>query len=79
MDGIFARKGLISISFLSFSFSFLLSSSNLATKVVMTDEVEHDTDCSVELSFLKRIGRLFAMRYKHNYNSYPVSLVVLAS
>ena len=54
--------------FICLSFSFLLSSSNLATKVVMTDEVEHDADCSVELSFLKRIGRLFSMRYKHNYN-----------
>lgn len=43
MDGIFARKGLIPFSFLSLflSFSFLMSSSNFATKVVMTDEVEH--------------------------------------
>ena len=41
MDGIFARKGLIPFSFLSLSLSFLMSSSNFAAKVVMTDEVEH--------------------------------------
>lgn len=44
MDGNFARKGLSSIFFFLSLFLFLfflLSSSNLAIKVAMTDEVEH--------------------------------------